>query len=145
MSEQEAEKGAAYDLPRLLKDLNGKSLISLVARAREELDRRRMEGFRFMMQHMSQLEKVSVIVEDRTPPVIEVSVDGLSWDSAADLLKEITTVSQHSGIPISAQLADLGLLEKVDVAIRIRSLLSDTDQIPRGKALTPKEILLELE
>lgn len=144
MSEKQNRKDVE-DIPELLKELNGRSLLSLVSAAQSLLEERRGTGYREILRRLSKLEKVSITVEDRTPPVMGVSVDGLSWETVTELIKEISMQAQHSGIPITAYVADLGMLENVDTKITIRSLSSELTEIETGKSFTPKDILLYLE
>jgi len=144
MSEKQNRKDVE-DIPELLKELNGRSLLSLVSAAQSLLEERRGTGYREILRRLSKLEKVSITVEDRTPPVMDVSVDGLSWETVTELIKEISMQAQHSGIPITAYVADLGMLENVDTKITIRSLSSELTEIETGKSFTPKDILLYLE
>jgi len=144
MSEKQNRKDVE-DIPELLKELNGRSLLSLVSAAQSLLEERRGTGYREILRRLSKLEKVSITVEDRTPPVMGVSVDGLSWETVTELIKEISMQAQHSGIPITAYVADLGMLENVDTKITIRSLSSELTEIETGKSFTPKDILIYLE
>jgi len=144
MSEKQNRKDVE-DIPELLKELNGRSLLSLVSAAQSLLEERRGTGYREILRRLSKLEKVSITVEDRTPPVMGVSVDGLSWETVTELIKEISMQAQHSGIPITAYIADLGMLENVDTKITIRSLSSELTEIETGKSFTPKDILIYLE
>lgn len=131
------------DINDILNTLNGKSLTSIVSVAASLLAERRSSGYHDILLYLSKMENVSITMVDCTPPVMEISLSGIDWLSACDLIKEISQRTQYSGISMSAGLSDADKLEFVETTLELRSPPGEiTEKIPKG-SLYPLEDFLE--
>ncbi len=137
-------KDDIQSIDAILKELNGKSLLTIVASAQSLLAERGHDGYVRLLRYLTNMKDgtVTITLLDRHPSVLEVSITGLGWVGAGYTVENISKETQHAGIPMAVEIMDMSSMDIVGMTIVLRTVPQVLiDGFPIGKQLTLEDAL----